>query len=494
MNYPQQAETALSQENTGAPLGHRCRSVLSAALYSAGVLGAIAAIPSAYAVPIVGLTLPDATSVQQLVRFDSAAPTTLTPAAPVTITGLNSGEILVGIDFRPSNGVLYGVGSAGAIYTINPTTGAAVTDNTPNVGPITQTAFFGVDFNPVVDRLRVTSDDDTATRSNLRINVDGTTSADPDFIRDTDLAYQVPPPAGCTNPAVTASAYTNSSAAATPPAPPTATTLFGIDSGCDFLFRQDPANSGTLVPIGSLGAGINFQGLSGFDIVGADQAFASSGFDVLDQSDQATLYSINLGTGAATPLGVIGPAGTRVIGIAAELQPAGPAGPTIQFSAATFNVTEGTPNAAITVTRSGTTTGASSVQFATSNGTAVAGSDYTATTATVDFAPNQTTRTVNVQITNDTAAEPSETVNLTLSAPGTGTTLGTQRTAVLTIADNDSGGGTTPPPAGGTTPPPAAVDDDDDGGCTVNPNGKDAGLLALLLSAAFVGLRRRWKK
>ncbi|MDQ3197085.1 MAG: hypothetical protein M3Q32_12185, partial [Pseudomonadota bacterium] len=159
-----------------------------------------------------------------------------------------------------------------------------------------------------------------------------------------------------------------------------------------------------------------------------------------------------------------------------------------------YSVTEGTANAVITVTRTGgANTAAATVNIAVSGGTATVNSDFTAPPAAVTIPAGAASATVNIPITNDTAAEPSETVNLTLSAPGAGTTLGTQTTAVLTIADNDSGG-TTPPPPGGTTPPPAAVDDDDDGGCTVNPNGKDAGLLALLLSAAFVGLRRRWKK
>ena len=66
--------------------------------------------------------------------------------------------------------------------------------------------------------------------------------------------------------------------------------------------------------------------------------------------------------------------------------------------------------------------------------------DYTAVTQTVNFANGDTAnKTVNIPIINDTAAEANETVNLTLSNPTGGATLGSPSTAVLTITDNDGG-------------------------------------------------------
>src|SRR5207249_2799445 len=53
-------------------------------------------------------------------------------------------------------------------------------------------------------------------------------------------------------------------------------------------------------------------------------------------------------------------------------------GGSLQFSSATYSVGEGGGGAVITITRTGGTAGTTSVQFATSNGTATAGSDYTA--------------------------------------------------------------------------------------------------------------------
>ena len=104
---------------------------------------------------------------------------------------------------------------------------------------------------------------------------------------------------------------------------------------------------------------------------------------------------------------------------------------------------ENVANATVTVTRAGGSTGAVGVSFATSNGTATAAADYTAVTQTVNFANGDTAnKTVSIPIINDTTAEANETVNLTLSNPTGGATLGSPSTAVLTITDND-GGGTT---------------------------------------------------
>ncbi len=76
-----------------------------------------------------------------------------------------------------------------------------------------------------------------------------------------------------------------------------------------------------------------------------------------------------------------------------------------------------------------------SVAYATSNGTATAGPDYTATTGTLVFAPGETSKQLGVPVVGDTAVEPDETFTLTLSNPVNGT-LGTA-TATGTIANDD---------------------------------------------------------
>ncbi len=116
------------------------------------------------------------TSDNRLVTFNRSA-----PAIPnaVRISGLLMGEDLLGIDIRPGGtpaGELYALSDGGRIYTINVSTGAAtrkgmlVPDPADTTNPFSALdgTDFGVDFNPVSDRLRIVSN----TGQNLRVNAD----------------------------------------------------------------------------------------------------------------------------------------------------------------------------------------------------------------------------------------------------------------------------------------------------------------------------------
>jgi hypothetical protein len=107
----------------------------------------------------------------------------------------------------------------------------------------------------------------------------------------------------------------------------------------------------------------------------------------------------------------------------------------IQFTASSYQVSENGGRATISVQRAGDTSASATVQFATSDGSATAGADYTATSGTLTFAPGQITRTFTIPILPDALCDGDETVNLTLSNPGGGSVLGTRRTATLTILD-----------------------------------------------------------
>jgi hypothetical protein len=107
---------------------------------------------------------------------------------------------------------------------------------------------------------------------------------------------------------------------------------------------------------------------------------------------------------------------------------------TVAFSSATYSVAENAGTASITVNLSGASTQTITVNYATSDGSATAGSDYTAASGTLTFNPGDTSKTFNVTILNDAISEGAETVNLTLSSPGNAT-LGSPSTAVLTIND-----------------------------------------------------------
>ena len=114
-----------------------------------------------------------------------------------------------------------------------------------------------------------------------------------------------------------------------------------------------------------------------------------------------------------------------------------PATNTVQFSAANYTVNENGIVATITVTRTGSTSGAATVEYATRNGTATDKGDYTPALGTLRFNPGDASKTFTVSIIDDAFIEPDEIVNLTLRNP-VGAALGGTATATLTILDNDS--------------------------------------------------------
>jgi hypothetical protein len=114
----------------------------------------------------------------------------------------------------------------------------------------------------------------------------------------------------------------------------------------------------------------------------------------------------------------------------------------LQFSAATFSVDESGGTATITATRTGGSDGVVSVSYATSDGTASSGSDYTATSGTLTWADGDgADKTFTVTISDDSSEEADETVNLALTNASSGSRLGGQNATVLTIVDNDTPSG-----------------------------------------------------
>jgi hypothetical protein len=209
------------------------------------------------------------------------------------ITGLPAMVTLRGIDFRPATDELYGVGSDSVVYRVSPITAKAVAEG-PAFTPALNGRFFGFDFNPTVDKIRVTSD----ANQNLRLNPDtgALTGADADLNPN--------------DPTVVGSAYTNSSFSATPPA---ATTLYALDALDDAIYVQNPPNNGTLTM--ATPVNINVRGDSGFDIAGKNNvgyvATAS------DRRPGAELYRVNVQTGDTMKLGQIGRSGVAITGLAA---------------------------------------------------------------------------------------------------------------------------------------------------------------------------------
>lgn len=115
--------------------------------------------------------------------------------------------------------------------------------------------------------------------------------------------------------------------------------------------------------------------------------------------------------------------------------------PPPSFSVNDVSVTEG-GSLSFIVTRSGSSTASFSIAYATANGSAAAGSDYTASSGTLSFLTGETSKSVSVSTINDTAIEGNENLVLNLSAPSAGSTIGDGQ-GVGTIIDNDSAA---PPP------------------------------------------------
>jgi hypothetical protein len=301
----------------------------SGPISTAGVIGIALQQPAA--TPLVALSADGTT----LSRFLSSTPGTV--ATTPAIAGINAGETLVGIDYRPATGQLFSLGvnattDTGTVYIIDPQTGAAIV-----VGTAGQVAFvdgtgaavdlppasagYGLDFNPTVDRIRVV----TGTGLNFRLNpndgtaVDGNlnnTATPPAGINTDGLINTLP--AGSTG--VTAAAYTNSFGQALMGG---VTTQYVLDSGSNMLFIQNPPNAGTLTAgqmVRVNGTALDFIEASGFDIPAnvkvttSNMPATGTGFAALTVGTGTRLYSIDLSNGNATDLGAL-PAG--VSGLAA---------------------------------------------------------------------------------------------------------------------------------------------------------------------------------
>lgn len=266
-------------------------------------LSALVLSSAAQAVPVYALS-----TFNDIFTIDSNSPGSILGGA--AITGLQLNERIVGIDVRPSNGQLYGVGSSSRLYQINPTTGVATAVGGP-FAPLLNGVNYDIDFNPTVDLIRLVSDADQNLRINPNtgavVNVDGT------------LVYTGA--LSSVNPNIAGVAYTLST--------PGSTTLYAIDSGTDSLSTMN-ANAGTLTPVAA-GLGYNVTAVLGFDIYNAGGTDAALSVMQRAGESYSSLYTINLATGIASPIGDVGgdfvvrdiavaipePASLAVLGLAA---------------------------------------------------------------------------------------------------------------------------------------------------------------------------------
>jgi hypothetical protein len=209
-----------------------------------------------------------------LVLFGSGNPENL--VRQVAITGMSAGAAMLGIDFRPGDGKLYGIGSDSRMYTVDTLTGAATAVGAGFV-PAVEGEHFGLTF--AGDDLRLQSVESNANQA-FDPATGGTASADP------ALAYVAGDPSEGMNPAIAATGALASGE------------IYGVDATSNALVRMEPA-TGALTTVG--GFGFNVYLCSGMDIDTDGTAYAAMSTD-----NGSELYTLDLATGAATLLGEIG--------------------------------------------------------------------------------------------------------------------------------------------------------------------------------------------
>jgi hypothetical protein len=380
---------------------------------------ALAAATPAIAEPAVGIV---AGGGNALVTFDTATPGAYTSLR--TITGLQPGERIVGIDFRYNPlGIsdagaaaaamrLYAVGAvdAGAsdtlrLYTLDPGSGVATQIGT-GVVSVTGGGAYGVDFNPVDDNLRLINDGE----ENVRLDPNHATRADVLGGGATDLTT--------TGQRITAIAHDRVDTAPTP------STLYGISATTGGLVTiggpdgSPTPDNGDVFAVGPLGFTLDPLAAAGsvaFDISPSGVAYVSAVADDLAPA----LYTVNLATGAATAVGNM----TTALRSLAIIPPA-----TVKLAAATYSVSEAAGSATITATRTGSITGSSSVVYGTSDGSAA---------GTLTFAPGQTSATFVVPVANDTIDAPDRSVTISLRAADALVSVAAPAAATLTVVDDD---------------------------------------------------------
>jgi hypothetical protein len=268
------------------------------------VLTACAGAPDAQG-PLRKETLQVLTQKMELLTVNAGQPNKVLQRTAVT--GLPAGEILVGMDYRISKGVLFTLSSAGRLYTLDVPSGALKLVGS-GAGVTLQGEAFGVDFNPVADRVRVVSN----TGQNLRLHPDtGAVAA-----TDPAPAYAAGDPRFGTKPELVAAGYTYNKSNEK------LTTNYAIDRNGGYLVtvgtRDDVQpgvsfNTGQLFSVGSLGiADLSDANLDIADVTGAAFVTANT-----KGQPASRLYTLDLKTGKATLLGSVGD-GSKVIGIAVE--------------------------------------------------------------------------------------------------------------------------------------------------------------------------------
>jgi hypothetical protein len=375
--------------------------------------GALAIRDLAVAAPVTILYALGPGNLLATVRSDAPE----TPLRLGRIEGLVGADELVAIDVLESTGLILGLGQSGLLYEIDPETATARALDIPAVTPALDGRYFGLANDPSAEEsLRIVSD----ARQNLGVALtDGAVTVGNDLtFAATDRAAGLPP-------FVTSLTAFDSQ-------------LIGIDTNLDMfvalggeaVFGPLSPSSGILRTLGEIG--LDAVGPSGLTAVGETRLFAG-----LNQVTSPAgllgpiLVTISPTAGTVATIGRIGD-----IGLVLSLVTA-PVG-VLGFDPVSYEVDESSGVALVRVVRTGGNTGAISVSYTTSNGSATAGSDYRSTSGVLRFAEGQVTASVRIPLISDASAEAAESFALTLFDPTGGADLGPARVATVTIRANEA--------------------------------------------------------
>lgn len=244
------------------------------------------------------------TAAHELIRFNAGQPSRM--SSPKAITGLVPGDALVGIDFRVARGVLYAVGQSGQLYTLDPATAALSRVGAPSAGFALAGSRFGVDFNPVADRVRVVSD----SGANWRLHPDTGAAVDGDAATvgvqpDAVLAWAAGDVSAGIAPGLLGAAYTYNKQN------DKLTTNYAIERRGLLVVQGSregvqpvvSPNTGLLATVGALGTGALED--ASFDIADVSGAAYAS----LRSAGRTQWVRIDLATGRAQHLGTLDVAG-----------------------------------------------------------------------------------------------------------------------------------------------------------------------------------------
>ena len=140
--------------------------------------------------------------------------------------------------------------------------------------------------------------------------------------------------------------------------------------------------------------------------------------------DVTAVFALSVAPGAAT-IGTPSSSTLTIVGSQAE----------VNMPLSVYSAVEGGGPAVVSVIRSGNLDRQVSVAYATSNDTALAGRDYTATSGRLTFAPGQQAATFTVPILDNGPSGQTRSLNLTLSSPSPATTIGEGSNARLQIRE-----------------------------------------------------------